>query len=114
MAATTPSSHAQVRVNDSAIRHASVLCLTASALMMSGVSHHRVTPLAGRFLTFSSGDENLHQVQRVETGTRLTMSMWFTCDSSREFATFLDGKVHSTFVKPAAREQPSGGSGDEL
>lgn len=67
--------------------------------------------LPGRFLTFSAGDENLHQVQRVESGTRLTMSMWFTCDSTREFTTFLDGKVHSTFKHAPAQ---STGSSDEL
>ena len=37
------------------------------------------------------------QVQKVESGARLTMSMWFTCDSRREFSTFLDGKVHAVF-----------------
>ena len=59
-------------------------------------------------MTFSSGMENLHQVQRVETGRRLTMSMWFTCDSAREFTTFLDGKVHSVFTgkrKQSNREE---------
>jgi hypothetical protein len=47
---------------------------------------------------FSSGRENLHQVQQVMKGTRYAMSMWFTCNPERKFEQFLDGKVHTTFA----------------
>lgn len=60
-------------------------------------TNHTIEPRAGRFLTFTAGPENLHQVRRVYSGERYTMSMWFTCDPQKEFSTFLDGKVHSTF-----------------
>ena len=45
------------------------------------------------------------QVQKVETGVRYVMSMWFTCDPARQFKQFLDGKMHETFVNPAAEEE---------
>lgn len=56
-----------------------------------------VAPRAGRLVSFSSGAENLHQGQRVHTGARYVLSLWFTCDPAREFTSFLDGKVHKTF-----------------
>eukprot|EP00929_Paragymnodinium_shiwhaense_P100919 TRINITY_DN63618_c0_g1_i1.p1 TRINITY_DN63618_c0_g1~~TRINITY_DN63618_c0_g1_i1.p1 ORF type:complete len:463 (-),score=59.94 TRINITY_DN63618_c0_g1_i1:239-1627(-) len=37
-----------------------------------------VEPRRGRLLTFTSGLENLHQVQRVTGGTRFVLAMWFT------------------------------------
>jgi hypothetical protein len=63
---------------------------------------HVVEPRAGRLLIFTAGAENLHQVRRVATGTRYVFSMWFTCDARREFTTFLDGKAHDAFRKPAS------------
>ena len=36
---------------------------------------HLVSPNAGRLVIFSSGRENLHQVQKVESGTRTVLSM---------------------------------------
>jgi hypothetical protein len=58
---------------------------------------HLVSPNAGRLVIFSSGRENLHQVQKVETGTRTVLSMWFTCDEEKAFSTFLDGSAHVAF-----------------
>ena len=62
-----------------------------------GVRAITVLPRAGRLITFTSGQENYHQVQPVRTGVRYTFSMWFTCSSSRHFNTFLDGKRHDKF-----------------
>ena len=56
-----------------------------------------VEPAKGRLTIFSSGRENVHQVQKVLSGERLTMSMWFTCDTSKRFKNFLDGKKHTTY-----------------
>jgi len=56
-----------------------------------------VQPRAGRLATFTSGSENVHHARKVETGVRYVMSMWFTCDSTKEFATFMDGRVHTTW-----------------
>ena len=56
-----------------------------------------VEPAKGRLAIFSSGRENVHQVQKVHTGTRLTMSMWFTCDDRKKFKNFLDGKKHVAY-----------------
>ena len=58
---------------------------------------HEVAPARGRLVIFSSGQENLHLVRQVRTGTRHVMSMWFTCDESRRFKNFLDGQVHQTY-----------------
>jgi hypothetical protein len=60
-----------------------------------------VQPRAGRLATFTSGSENVHHARKVETGVRYVMSMWFTCDKTKEFATFMDGKVHKTFTAGA-------------
>lgn len=57
-----------------------------------------VLPRKGRFITFSSGKENLHRVMPVLSGVRYALSMWFTCDQSREFDKFLDGNAHTTFT----------------
>jgi hypothetical protein len=46
---------------------------------------------------FTAGEENLHQVQKVESGTRYTLSLWFTCNKKKVFENFLDGKVHQRF-----------------
>ena len=40
-------------------------------------------------------------MQKVETGVRYVMSMWFTCDPEKEFVSFMDGKVHDTFTSGA-------------
>ena len=36
-----------------------------------------VAPVAGRLLAFTSGFENLHQVQPIERGDRFALSVWF-------------------------------------
>lgn len=41
------------------------------------------------------------------------MSMWFTCDSRREFKTFLDGKVHNKFSGAAAGGAADGTTSSE-
>ena len=56
-----------------------------------------VEPSKGRLAIFSSGRENVHQVQKVLSGERLTMSMWFTCDKRKKFQNFLDGKKHVAY-----------------
>jgi hypothetical protein len=42
-----------------------------------------VEPRAGRCVLFTSGSENLHQVQHVSSGVRLGMGMWFTLECAR-------------------------------
>ena len=39
-----------------------------------------VEPIAGRVSAFTSGSENPHRVERVESGERLAFTMGFTCD----------------------------------
>ena len=48
---------------------------------------------------FSSGIENPHKFERVISGTRSVLAFWFTCDISRKFEIFLDGKSHTTFAE---------------
>jgi hypothetical protein len=71
---------------------------------LSKATFHTVQPAKGRLVMFSSGRENLHQVQQVEKGTRYAMSMWFTCNPERKFEQFLDGKAHATFVAADAKQ----------
>mmetsp|Transcript_17514 Transcript_17514/g.28351 ORF Transcript_17514/g.28351 Transcript_17514/m.28351 type:complete len:293 (+) Transcript_17514:90-968(+) len=59
-----------------------------------------VLPKKGRFITFASGRENPHRFLKVKTGTRYAFSMWFTCDESKQFSTFLDGEAHETLLTP--------------
>ena len=40
---------------------------------------------------------------QVTRGARFVLSFWFTCDASRHYETFLDGRVRYTY-----------GQGDEL
>eukprot|EP00939_MAST-03C_sp_MAST-3C-sp1_P001947 g1947.t1 len=58
---------------------------------------HEIEPARGRLVIFSAGQENLHQVRQVATGTRLVLSLWFTCDETRRFDAFLDGEAHRHF-----------------
>eukprot|EP00602_Paraphysomonas_sp_CaronLab_P009781 CAMPEP_0185026834 /NCGR_PEP_ID=MMETSP1103-20130426/11351_1 /TAXON_ID=36769 /ORGANISM="Paraphysomonas bandaiensis, Strain Caron Lab Isolate" /LENGTH=265 /DNA_ID=CAMNT_0027560553 /DNA_START=73 /DNA_END=870 /DNA_ORIENTATION=+ len=58
-----------------------------------------IEPVAGRTVIFSSGPENPHRVERLLAGQRLVLAFWFTCDQSREFQIFLDGKAHTVFSK---------------
>ena len=55
----------------------------------------------GRLALFTSGPENLHGVRRVETGARYVMSMWFTCDGTKQLSNFVDGQKQGT-RRPAA------------
>ncbi|CAI5712014.1 unnamed protein product [Peronospora effusa] len=56
-----------------------------------------VEPARGRLVMFTAGAENLHVVNKVETGTRYALSIWFSCDERKEFANFLDGVMHKHF-----------------
>ncbi len=51
-----------------------------------------VEPKKGRIVLFTSGAENPHYVERVTSGQRHVLAFWFTCDPSRHFQLFLDGK----------------------
>ena len=57
--------------------------------------------------------ENLHQVQKVTAGERFVMSMWFTCDESKEFETFLDGKAHAAYKRKGVSNTDTSLDGDE-
>ncbi|XP_014601474.1 PREDICTED: 2-oxoglutarate and iron-dependent oxygenase domain-containing protein 3-like [Polistes canadensis] len=41
-----------------------------------------VEPRKGRVLMFTSGSENLHAVEKVQSGTRYALTVSFTCDSN--------------------------------
>ena len=56
-----------------------------------------VMPKKGRLIIFTAGSENLHRLTKVETGTRTVLSLWFTCDESKQFDLFLDGRAHKTY-----------------
>lgn len=45
-------------------------------------THSIVEPKRGRVSAFTSGAENLHQVEMVGTGTRFAITISFTCDPS--------------------------------
>jgi hypothetical protein len=44
-----------------------------------------VSPTCGRLVSFSSGLENVHRVERVTSGSRLVLAMWFTCSPSHAY-----------------------------
>ena len=44
----------------------------------------KIEPIAGRASAFTSGAENPHRVEKVESGIRLAFTMGFTCNP--EFA----------------------------
>jgi len=49
-----------------------------------------VTPKRGRVVLFSSGSEHPHHVERVTSGTRLALTIAFTCRAEQAIANFLD------------------------
>lgn len=61
------------------------------------VPEHTVQPRAGRLLLFTSGTENMHNLDLVTGGERFVFSMWFSCHPGRRFTTFLDGRAHVCF-----------------
>ena len=73
-----------------------------------------VLPQKGRLVFFSAGRENLHQVRRVNTGTRFALSLWFSCDERRRFENFLDGKEHVAFDGAAAVGAGGAGGGGSV
>lgn len=75
-------------------------------------ANRTVQPRRGRLIVFSAGAENLHQVQKVESGTRIVMSLWFTCDPRKHFANFLDGAAHDRFSVASAAHSTDGKSAD--
>jgi hypothetical protein len=48
-----------------------------------------VTPVRGRLIVFSSGEENPHAVGRVTAGERVTLNLWLSRDP--RVAADLDG-----------------------
>jgi hypothetical protein len=69
-----------------------------------GTLEHTMEPRAGRFVAFTSGEENPHAIERVRSGTRYVFSMWFTCDEARKFDSFLDGRARERFMGIAVNE----------
>ena len=63
-----------------------------------------IEPRPGRVVVFTSGHENPHKVERVESGTRFVLAFWFTCTKEKEFEIFLDGEAHLTFSKRIAAQ----------
>ena len=64
---------------------------------IDGDNETAVEPARGRLLMFTAGSENLHVVRKVKTGTRYTMSIWFTCDEHKQFKNFLDRPMHTLY-----------------
>lgn len=63
----------------------------------NGLKNFTVAPRMGRLSMFTSGGENVHYVQRVETGTRYALTIAFTCDMAKEVTNFLSrARVQST------------------
>lgn len=56
-----------------------------------------VEPKRGRLSAFTSGSENLHNVEKVTSGKRLALTIAFTCDPAAATKDFL-GKAKA-FVK---------------
>ena len=67
----------------------------------------RVLPRRGRLVSFTSGPENLHRVTQVRKGHRVTLSAWWTCDSSKRLSSFLDGKAHTLVVQRQTTDDQS-------
>ena len=47
---------------------------------MEGEGEVRVRPEQGSLVTFSSGEENRHRVERVREGVRVAVTLFYTCD----------------------------------
>lgn len=56
-----------------------------------------VEPASGRVAIFTSGQENVHYVERLTSGQRFVLAFWFTCDPAKAFPIYLDGKAHVAF-----------------
>lgn len=56
----------------------------------------RVSPTAGTLLLYTADERNVHQVEEVPAGERLTMTMWFTLDEAYQE----DSKVRTTVIHP--------------
>jgi hypothetical protein len=52
-------------------------------------ARHAVKPARGKLVLFSSGSEHPHRVTRVTSGTRLALTIAFTCDEGAAVADFL-------------------------
>lgn len=48
-----------------------------------------VEPRVGRLSLFTSGAENTHRVEKVETGVRYALTIAFTCDKSKALSNYL-------------------------
>ena len=49
-------------------------------LVLEGEGEVRVRPEQGSLVTFSSGEENRHRVERVREGVRVAVTLFYTCD----------------------------------
>jgi predicted 2-oxoglutarate/Fe(II)-dependent dioxygenase YbiX len=48
-----------------------------------------IEPRKGRLSMFTSGSENVHNVEKVTSGKRLALTIAFTCDRSKAIHDFL-------------------------
>lgn len=72
-----------------------------------------VEPARGRVAIFTSGQENVHYVERLTSGQRFVLAFWFTCDPAKAFPIYLDGKAHVAFshkIRLNAKQKLSSGS----
>jgi len=44
-----------------------------------------IHPAKGSLITFASGIENPHKVNKVTKGVRIAWSLWFTCNEAKRF-----------------------------
>ena len=53
----------------------------ANLYLIRGIEvEQKIEPIAGRASAFTSGAENPHRVEKVESGIRLAFTMGFTCN----------------------------------
>lgn len=65
----------------------------------SSRSYPRIQPSSGRLVSFTSGKENIHYVDRVRSGVRHTLTIAFTCDKKKGVEAKLFKKAEALIAK---------------
>lgn len=64
-----------------------------SAASSSAARKSIVVPRAGLLSAFTSGSENLHHIEQVTSGSRLAVTIAFSCQSGQSIDTLLDKQI---------------------
>jgi hypothetical protein len=72
-----------------------------------------VSPKPGRLMLFSSGEEHPHHVEQVTRGTRLAVTIAYTCDERAAIQDFLGQAVDDGEIGEAATAAAGAGDGSE-